>query len=169
MVVNLARLLDASGATLSADGDGAKTLEAFQMFGGLKALADAADDKLQDRLARAQGRWPYVADILQNVVDMAHDARLQLPGGPSISKALDLTQRHQSAPTKTVFVTSWSDYRHVAHVVAASAWLSREAYKGRSEGSMLAAVLLAPEAVIRLAASYQQFGLTLLSYFPAQK
>jgi hypothetical protein len=165
MVVHLARLLHASGAKLSADAGGAQTLRAFEIFGGLEALADAAGDKLQDRLMRIEGRWLHVADILQFVVDMANETRLQLPGGPSISKAMDLTQRHQSTPTKTVFVTSWSVHRHVAHVLAASAWLSREACKDRSEpGSILAAALLAPEAVIRLAASYQQFGLTLISH-----
>jgi hypothetical protein len=136
------------------------------MFGGLGALAELALDNLQDQLVRAQSRWLHVADILQNVVDMAYDARLRVRGGASISKAQDLTQRHDSAPTKTVYATSWSAYRHVAHLVAAAAWLSREAHKqnGSQPGSIIAAALLAPEAVIRLAASYQHLGLSLLTH-----
>jgi hypothetical protein len=74
---------------------------------------------------------------------------------------MDLTQRHESLPTKTVFINSWSAYRSVAHFVAASAYLSREATKDRPNArSALTAVLLAPEAVTRLAASYQHFVLT---------
>jgi hypothetical protein len=165
MAVLLARLLDASGATLSASEGGSRTLAALEMFGGLRALADAADDKLLDRLETAQRHWPHVADVLQYVVDMTHDPRLQLRGGPSRSKALDLTQQHSSASTRTVFETSWSKFRSVAHVLAASAWLSFDASKDKSQpGSIIAAALLAPEAVIRLAASYQQFGLTSVSH-----
>ena len=165
MVAILAQFVAASGASLSIDA-GSKALEAFEAFGGLGALAEVAQDRLLDDFAGAQGRWLHVADILQTVVDMANDARLRVPGGASISKALDLTQRHNSNPSKTVFVRSWSRYRHVAHVLAAAAWLPYEAHKkrGRNEASLLAAVLLAPEAVIRLAASYQQFGLSLLSH-----
>jgi hypothetical protein len=37
MVVHLARLFVASGATLSADAGGSQTLAAFEMFGGLEA------------------------------------------------------------------------------------------------------------------------------------
>jgi hypothetical protein len=74
-------------------------------------------------------------------------------------------QRHESLPTKTVFINSWSAYRSVAHLLAASAYLSREATKDRPRNlSPLTAALLAPEAVTRLAASYQQFGFTYRSY-----
>jgi hypothetical protein len=136
------------------------------MFGGLGALAKFALDNLQDQLVRAQSRWRHVADIMQFVVDMDKDPHLRMAGGASISKAQDLTQQHYGVPTKTIYVTSWSAYRHVAHLVAAAAWLSREAHKqhGSQPGSIIAAVLLAPEAVIRLAASYQQFGLSLLAH-----
>jgi hypothetical protein len=164
MLVQLARLIAASGAKLSAEPTASQTLAAFESFGGLWGLADAADVKLQDELVRIQHRWVYVADVLQYVVDM-WGAHLELAGGPSIAKAMDLTQRHGSAPTKTVFVTSWSTYRSVAHLIAASAWLSREAAKDRQHpGSILTPALHAPEVVLRLAASYQGLGLSLRSH-----
>jgi hypothetical protein len=164
MLVQLARLIAASDAKLSAELAASKTLAAFESFGGLSGLADAADVKLQDELVRIQRRWVYVAEVLQNVVDM-WGARLELAGGPSIAKAMDLTQRHEPAPTKTVFVTSWSTYRSVAHLIAASAWLSREAAKDRQHpGSILTGALQAPEAVLRLAGSYQQLGFSLRSH-----
>jgi len=165
MASHLAQFISASGASLSAD-IGLQNLEAFEMFGGLSALADAAQDKLLDQLVRNQSRWVHVADILQFVVDIEYDDRLHIQGGPSISKALDLTQRYDSSPTKTVFETSWRAYRHVAHLLAAAAWLSCESHKDAEcqTGSLLTAALLAPEAVISLAASYQQFGLSMLSH-----
>jgi hypothetical protein len=164
MLVQLARLIAASGATLTVEPPAAKTLEEFEMFGGLRGLADAADVKLQDELIRVQGRWAHVADILQLVVDIKY-APVEVPGAASISKAMDLTQRHESLPTKTVFINSWSAYRSVAHLIAAAAYLSTEATKDRpGAGSALTAVLFAPEAVTRLAASYQQFGLTYRSH-----
>src|SRR5215468_5125814 len=165
MAGNLALLISASGAKLSADIE-PQTLRAFEMFGGLGAVAELALHKLQDQLVRAQSRWLHVADIMQNIVDMDKDGRLRVAGGASISKAQDLTQRHSNTPTKTVYVTSWAEYRHVAHVLAAAAWLSREAHKqrGAQPGSIIAAALLAPEVVIRLAASYQHFGFSLLTH-----
>jgi hypothetical protein len=162
--VRLARKLAVSGAKLSVEAPAAKDLEAFELFGGLEGLAKAADGPLQDELGRARIRWNHVADVLQTVVDIAY-APVKVPGGASISKAMDLTQRHESLPTKTVFINSWSAYRSVAHLLAASAYLSREATKDRPEmRSPLTAVLMAPEAVTRLAASYQQFGFTYRSY-----
>jgi hypothetical protein len=160
MLAQLARLIATSGAKLSVEPPAAKTLEAFELFGGLCGLADAADVKLQEELARVQGRWTHVADVLQLVVDIKY-APVKVPGGASISKAMDLTQRHASLPTKTVFTNSWSAYRSVAPLIAAAAYLARESTKDRpGAGSALTAVLVAPEAVTRLAASYQQFALT---------
>jgi hypothetical protein len=160
MLVQLARLIAASGAKLTVEPPAEKTLAAFELFGGLGGLADAADVKLQDELARVQGRWAHVADVLQLVVDISY-APVKVRGGASISKAMDVTQRREALRTKTVFIKSWSAYRSVAHFVAASAYLSWEATKDRvGARSALTAVLLAPEAVTRLAASYYQFVLT---------
>jgi hypothetical protein len=160
MLVQLARLIAASGAKLSFEPPAADTFAAFESFGGLEALADAADCKLQDELGKLQRRWNHVADVLQTVVDI-HYTPVKARGGASIAKAMDLTQRHDSLPTKTVFTSSWSAYRSVAHLLAASAYVSREATKKSPDArSALTAVLLAPEIVSRLAATYQHFVLT---------
>jgi hypothetical protein len=167
ILTQLAQLISGSGAELTTWGRAEMAFETFELLGGFAALAEAANYRMEEELERAQRRWARAAAVLQFVVDLDH-APMRLRGGASISKAIDLTQRRETLPTRTVFVNSWSAYRNVAHLLAASVYLSAEANKIRPGHSPLAAARRAPEAVIRLAASYQHFCLTHRSHGQGQ-
>jgi hypothetical protein len=62
----------------------------FEKFGGLGAVAKPAFDHLIEDIAQVQRRWLLVADIFQMIVDMAHEDRIALGRGSSISKAIEL-------------------------------------------------------------------------------
>jgi hypothetical protein len=157
MSLNLTKSL-AGG--LSADDGEDRTLAALQKFDWLNALTRAAEPTVFDRLEAVQRQWPHVAELFQYLVDMSCDDRVKVRGGASLIKALELTQLNRLAPVQTVFDTSWRRFRHIAHIIAASGWLSLEAFDGGPEAANLTSVLFVPEAVIRLAVAYQQFGLT---------
>jgi hypothetical protein len=109
-----------------------------------------------------QRRWLLVADIFQLIVDMAYDDRIALRRGSSISKAIELCEIERTMPRHSQLRKAWSDFRDVAHLIAASAHL---AHKGIAnaiaarEASILKAVWIAPDAVLALAAGLQEFGL----------
>jgi hypothetical protein len=102
-----------------------------------------------------------VADILQFVVDMAGDARLDRRGGASISKAVDLLEAEHALPSHAPLRSAWSEFRDVAHLIAAGAFLAKEGQPTGAPyaGSIFTATWLAPDAVLALASGYQEFSL----------
>jgi hypothetical protein len=70
----------------------------FEKFGGLAAVAKPAFDHLTTVIAQVQRRWLLVADIFQLILDMAHDDRIALQRGPSISKAIELCETERIMP-----------------------------------------------------------------------
>jgi hypothetical protein len=134
----------------------------LEMFGGVDAIANVAFDRLTDEISQIQRKWLLVADIFQSTVDMAHDERAVLRGGPSISKAIDLCECEQGLPGHSQLRGAWSEFRDVAHVLAASAYLAHEAVTtgiAADGGSVLNAIWIAPDAVLALAHGFQEFGL----------
>jgi hypothetical protein len=133
----------------------------FEKFGGVDAVAKPAFHHLTEEIAQVQRRWLLVADIFQLIVDMAHDDRVALRRGPSISKAIELCEIERSMPGHSQLRKAWSDFRDVAHLIAASAHLAHEdlAKAAAHEASILKAIWIAPDAVIALAAGFQEFGL----------
>jgi hypothetical protein len=73
---------------------------AFELFGGLRTVADASLSHMMTKLDEIQKRWPRVADILQLVVDIHHEKRAPIPGGASISKAVDVLQGNSTLPRR---------------------------------------------------------------------
>ena len=135
---------------------------AFEKFGGLGAVAKPAFDHLTERIAQVQRRWLLVADIFQMIVDIAHDDRIALRRGSSISKAIELCEIERIMPRHSQLRKAWSDFRDVAHLIAASAHLAHEGIANATaarEASILKAVWIAPDAVLALAAGLQEFGL----------
>jgi hypothetical protein len=135
---------------------------AFEKFGGLGAVAKPAFDHLTERIAQVQRRWLLVADIFQLIVDMAYDDRIALRRGSSISKAIELCEIERTMPRHSQLRKAWSDFRDVAHLIAASAHLAHEGIANATaarEASILKAVWIAPDAVLALAAGLQEFGL----------
>jgi hypothetical protein len=133
----------------------------FEKFGGLGAVAKPALDHLIEDIAQVQRRWLLVADIFQMIVDMAHEDRIALGRGPSISKAIELCEIERSMPGHSQLRKAWSDFRDVAHLISASAFLAHEglAEAAAHEASILKAIWLAPDAVLALAAGFQESGL----------
>jgi hypothetical protein len=133
-----------------------------EMFGGIKAITNAALDQLVVEIGQIQRRWLFVADIFQVVVDMAFDKRALLRGGPSISKAIDLCECEHALPGHSQLRGAWSEFRDVAHLLAAGAYLAHEGLAGAGvphEASVLKAIWIAPDAVLTLAYGLQEFGL----------
>jgi hypothetical protein len=66
-------------------------------------------------------------------------------------------------PRKSQLSKDWSDFRDVAHLIAAAASIESHGRDrtGKEEASaVLTAVMLVPEVVLALALAYQRFGLT---------
>lgn len=95
------------------------------------------------------------------LVDMSYDKRIELRGGPSISKAVDLLEAAKKTPSHTLYRRAWAKFRNVAHLIAASTIIASQAQEtgAREAGVIIKVILLAPEAVLALAAGYQDFGL----------
>jgi hypothetical protein len=134
----------------------------FEMFGGISAIADAAFDQLMDELSQVQRKWLLTADLFQLVVDMAFDERAVLPGGASVSKAVDLCEVEYGLPGHSQLRAAWSEFRDVAHLLTAGACLAQEelAQAGsENRPSILNAIWFAPDVVLTLAYGLQEFGL----------
>jgi hypothetical protein len=133
----------------------------FKEVGGLRAVARRAFQQLTDEIGQVQRRWILVADIFHMIVDMAHDDRISLKRGPSISKAIELCELQHRMPGHSQLRNAWSDFRDVGHLIAASAYLAHEALVKvpGHEASILKATWIAPDAVIALASGFQEFCL----------
>jgi hypothetical protein len=134
---------------------------AFEKFGGAAAIARPAFDRLCEEIAQIQRQWLLVADIFQMIVDMAHDGRIALRGGSSVSKGVELCELEYGLPGHSQLRKAWTAFQNVAHLIAASAYLAHEALANAAahEASILKAIWIAPDAVLALAAGLQQFGL----------
>lgn len=73
---------------------------AFELFGGLRTIADASLSHRMTKLEAIQKRWPRVADVLQLVIDIHYEKRALIPGGASISKAHDVLRGYSALPRR---------------------------------------------------------------------
>jgi hypothetical protein len=138
--------------------------DVFQLLGGLRAVADSSFLRMMEKLEGIQHRWPRVADVMQMIVDIHHDKRGPIRGGASISKAMDVLQNYNALPVKSRLSQDWSDFRDVAHLVAAAAAIAaagKERTEQEEAAAVLSPLLFVPEVVLALGRSYQQFGLSL--------
>jgi hypothetical protein len=155
MATNVARL-----KSRRSDRSGGQTLLAN--FGGLGAVADISLDAMADEVAAIEKKWPSVGDILMRVVDMENDDRLKLLGGPSISKAIALNEYEQQGLSQAQSYRQWQQFREVAHLIAAGAFLADSASEVNAAArSIFSAIWYAPDAVLAVATGFEQFGLNL--------
>jgi hypothetical protein len=133
-------------------------LNVFETFGGLKAVSEPAFDALVGELTSIGKKWVPVADVFMRIVDMSRDDRLQLRGGPSISKAIYLCEFEKEGLSHAQLYRLWKPFHDVAHLIAASAFLSSCIPSGAGR-SMFSAIWYAPDAVLGIAAGFEQFGL----------
>ncbi len=132
-------------------------------FGGVAAIAKAAFIPLLGEIMRLERKWLEVAEIFQLIVDMAFDDHAILRRGPSISKAIDLCELESGLRGHSQLRQSWSEFRDVAHLLAAAAVLDPHSLvpaKNAGEAPILAPILGAPDIVLTLAYGLQAFGLT---------
>ena len=139
-----------------------KTSTPLELFGGIGAVANPAFDQLTAEISQVQRKWLLTADIFQLTVDMAFDQRIALRRGSSISKAIDLCEVERGLPGHSQLRSAWSEFRDVAHLLAASAYLAHFGLAqdiSADEASILKAIWIAPDAVLALACGLQDFGL----------
>lgn len=122
----------------------------------LKLIAIPALEAKAKKLEALQGAWSAVADIFQRLTDMATDVSLVLRKGPSISKAIDLCQADKNYG-RAQLERFWSQYRDVAHLITAAAFLASREKSGT--GSIITAAWVSPDAVIGVADGFECFGL----------
>jgi hypothetical protein len=162
VATHLVRLSGPSDEKAShAPGDSHATVS-LEMFGGINAVAKVAFDQLTVEICQVQRKWLLTADILQLTVDMAFDQRIALRRGTSISKAVDLCEIEHRLRGHSQLRGAWSEFRDVAHILAAGAYLAHEglAHSGSAdETSILNAIWIAPDLVLALAYGLQEFGL----------
>jgi len=142
-------------AELLAGANAAEPREQFDIT-DLKLLAEPALEAKTAEIVAMQNAWGAVADIFSRLVDMAADEGLHLRRGPSISKAIDLCQKDKNY-ARAQLEKFWSQYRDVAHLIAAAAFLASLEQTGG--GSIFAAAWLCPDAVIGIADGFELFGL----------
>jgi hypothetical protein len=134
----------------------------LEMFGGVNAIATAAFDQLVDEIDQVQRKWLQTADIFQLTVDMAYDESVELRRGSSISKAIDLCELEHGLPGHSQLRRAWSEFRDVAHLLTAGAYLAHEGLPHANSAdkvSILNAIWSAPDSVLALGYGLQEFGL----------
>jgi hypothetical protein len=145
------------------EGSSSRQWKAFEKFGGINAVSRPAFDYLIGTIGQMQRRWLLVADIFHLIVDMALDDRVALRRGSSVSKAIELCELEQHLPGHSQLRKAWSDFRDVAHLVTAAAFIAHQASarKGTAplDASILKAIWAAPDATIAASAGFQEFGL----------
>ena len=129
---------------------------AISPFGGLELVTAEALNAVAGRLTDQMQSWPPAADVLQMLVDLSAPD-LNLPGGPSISKALELCADDSTGFSQTQTRRCWTRFGDVAHLLAAGALIASQVPEGG--GSILSAVWFAPDSLLAIAAGYQIFGL----------
>lgn len=138
----------------------------FDLFGGLRTVADSSFSPMMEKLVRIQHRWLRVADVMQMIVDIHYDKRGPIRGGASISKALDVLQNYNALPVKSRLARDWSDFRDVAHLIAAAGKIAAAGQQRTEQAeadALLTPVFYAPEVVLALGLAYQRFGLSFRS------
>jgi hypothetical protein len=143
--------------------------EYFRLVGGHAPLAQFTSTALHDEIGKIQLRWARIADIVHLHNDMATGNHMKSRGGASVGKVIELianNSRVKGRSAATLWAT-WTEFKDVAHLVTAAILLLADAkVRGEREGwcqpSRLSAyrvVMLAPEAVLAVGKSLQQYGL----------
>jgi hypothetical protein len=125
-------------------------------------VAFIAYQQTAKHLSKIQTRWRRAGGILQTVVDIDRESRSPLRGGASIAKAVDLLETSSETGVKSQLYAAWSEFKDVAHLIAASCHLTKPPQTDSLEvplGAFARSVQRAPEAVLSMALAFQEFGL----------
>jgi hypothetical protein len=148
--------------------------KSFGLFGGHAPLARFASAALHDEIGKIQIRWARVAHILHFHYDMTAGKYMQRRGGASVRKVIDLiaAQSRSKGRSAASLWTIWMEFKDVAHLVTAAVLLladakvrtGREGWSQPAELSAYRVVMLAPEAVLAIGKSLQEYGLDVEVY-----
>ena len=114
--------------------------------------------------SQIQKRWGDVGDLLHLQYDMTTGSHMQRRGGASIRKVIDLKAAQSRSKGRSTASSwrVWTEFKDVAHLVAATVLLLTEA-KMRIERERWPAqlsayriVMLAPEAVLAVGKFFEQ-------------
>lgn len=152
------RWMAACNATRLAHGKKLAASPSVDSFGGLASVASEAMAATVGLLTDRMKNWESTADVLQMLVDTS-DPALDLRGGPSISKAIELCADDRSSRSQSQIRRCWGDFREVAHLLAAGAVLAKQVPEGG--GSIFSAAWHAPDSLLAIASGFQEFGLDL--------
>jgi hypothetical protein len=133
------------------------TTHPIALFKGFEAVTEEALGAVSSRLAAQAKKWAPVADVLQMVVDLHHSG-VRLPGGASVSKAIELCSDEEYTASAGHMRRQWGLFRNVAHLLAAGALLAREVPE--SDGSIFSAAWYAPDSLLAISAGFESFGLS---------
>jgi hypothetical protein len=141
--------------------------EYFRLFGGHALLVHFASAALHDEIGKIQKRWGDVADLLHLHYDMTTGSHMRRRGGASIRKVIDLKAAQSRSKGRSTASSwrVWTEFKDVAHLVAAAVLLLAEANlriereRWPAQLSAYRIVMLAPEAVLAVGKFFEQYGL----------
>jgi hypothetical protein len=143
--------------------------EYFRLFGGHAPLAQFASAALHDQIGKIQIRWARVAGILHLHYDMTAGGHMKRRGGASIGKVIELIAKNSRVKGRSAATlwAIWTEFKDVAHLVSAAVLLladakvrtGREGWGQSAQLSAYRVVMLAPEAVLAVGKSLQDYGL----------
>jgi hypothetical protein len=134
------------------------------------------------RVARIQRDWLRVADLFHLYCDLVAGGHQARRGGPSIGKAVTLTQanaKNRGTKASSLWKT-WSTYKDVAHLVAAATLITAEVstrYRQRPFGRHglridqfipFQMTMLMPDLVLAVALEFERIGLGVVTHAQTQ-
>ena len=143
--------------------------EYFRLFGGHAPLAQFASAALHDQIGKIQIRWARVAGILHLHYDMTAGGHMKRRGGASIGKVIELLREEfprQGSQRRDLVghldgVQGRCSSRFSCRLLLADAKVrtGREGWGQSAQLSAYRVVMLAPEAVLAVGKSLQDYGL----------
>ena len=136
---------------------------AIEFYKLLQGISEPALSGLTTEIVDAHKQLGYAADVLQMLVDFEYDDRVQIRGGPSIAKAVEVLELAETTPSHSVFRNAWRDFKDVGHLAASAGYLASQVEPTSAQPnarSIFNVLWLAPEAIVSLSSGYEHFGLT---------
>jgi hypothetical protein len=129
----------------------------------LRELGSQILDHLDDDLEAAQMGLRNTGDIMLTLARLDANPYSVIRGGPSISKAKEVIEASKGGPNRQRLEADWSKYRDVAHLAAATSFLSSIGVKQSGNScpiTLLTPVFADPGTLLCIALKFQEFGLS---------
>jgi len=158
------------------DGEARKDFE--RTLRSWRGASETAPPTVPGKLGRIQHDWLRIADVLHVMCDLAEGRHQARRGGPSVGKAVTLVEAiAKSWGTSAASLwKNWSNYKDVAHLVAAATLICAEArIKSRNRpfdpfGLSVNQIvpfqmaMLMPDLVLAVALEFERLGLSVVPH-----